>query len=162
MDWQEYATLPKRRMWFRPLARQHVVQPFKLISEHLSHSNKLSIFFWKRKPITTRKKRALGVFAEVLSLRLDMTTSKQWLQIALLHMRAHRWDAALDSLEIATEYKKILPDVFYWRGICFLQQKSETSAQEAFEMCLQNVKDGSPLFQLCHNELSNLNTKKNS
>ena len=34
-------------------------------------------------------------------------------------MRAHRWDAALDSLEIATEHKNVLPDVYYWEGNVF-------------------------------------------
>ena len=89
-----------------------------------------------------------------------MRTSKQWLQIALLHMRAHRWDAALDSLDIATEYKNALPDIFYWRGMCLIQQKSIDDALHAFEECLQNVKESSPLFQLCQNEISLIQSKR--
>ena len=162
-DWTEYPSLLKRRMWFRPIGatiRGPAIQidkrtfypiPTEAINILLEEESKLP---------QGNKEPFWGFLAEVLSLRLDITTCKQWLQIGLLHMRAHRWDAALNSLEIATEYKNVLPDIFYWRGICLLQQKLFDAAQDAFTTCLQKTKEGSPLFQLCHNELSIIKSKK--
>jgi hypothetical protein len=165
-DWTEYPDLTKRRMWFRPLGsdqRGPAIQIDKRTFYPIP-TEAINILLDEEAKLPQGKKEPFwGFLADVLSLRSDIKTSQQWLQIGLLHMRAHRWDATLDSLEIATEYKDVLPDVYYWRGMCLLGLTTHTKnnntkqqAIEAFELCLDKIKKNSPLFQLCHNEISQL------
>ena len=101
-DWTEYAELPKRRMWFRPLGSTER-GPAVQVGERTFYpipTEAINILLEKSQyPIL--KRAILGLF-DVLSLRLDITISQQWLR-AFMH-RAHRWDAALD-LRNVTEHK---------------------------------------------------------